>query len=183
MNINYIKVGLLQCNCYLIEKDNKYLLVDPGDDLEKIEEFIKDKEIVGILITHSHFDHVASVYDLVKKYHYKVYDLNNLKIGENQIDKFVFELIPTFGHTMDSVCYYFKKEKVMFTGDFLFHNTIGRCDLEESNPKAMLKSIEKIKKYPKDITIYPGHGSKSTLNEEFANNIFLNKDLDTNDII
>ena len=71
----------------------------------------------------------------------------------------------------------------MFTGDFLFHNTIGRCDLKESNPQEMVKSIEKIKKYPEDITIYPGHGSNSTLKEEFANNIFLNKNLDPKDII
>ena len=60
MNISHIKVGLLKCNCYLVEKNYKYLLIDPGDDLEKIEEFIKGKEIVGILLTHSHFDHVAS---------------------------------------------------------------------------------------------------------------------------
>ena len=43
LKINYIKVGFLKCNCYLIEKDNNYLLVDPGDDLEAITEFIKDK--------------------------------------------------------------------------------------------------------------------------------------------
>ena len=174
LKINYIKVGFLKCNCYLIEKDNNYLLVDPGDDLEAITEFIKDKNIVGILVTHSHFDHVASCYDLVEKYGYKVYDLSNLQEGENKIANFNFELIKTFGHTMDSVTYYFKEDKIMFTGDFLFYEAIGRCDLPESNFNEMLNSIEKIKKYPKDITIYPGHGIKTTLEHEFSNNPYFN---------
>ncbi|MEE3342692.1 MAG: MBL fold metallo-hydrolase [Bacilli bacterium] len=173
MKITKIKVGLLECNCYLIEKNNKYLLVDPGDDLEKIEEFINGKDIQGILITHSHFDHIASAYDLEEKYNYTIYDLNNLKEGINKINEFKFEVIKTFGHTMDSICYYFKEDKIMFTGDFLFHHTIGRTDLPESNHNEMLKSLDKIKKYPKDITIYPGHGRKSTLEEEFKNNPYL----------
>ena len=121
LKINYIKVGFLKCNCYLIEKDNNYLLVDPGDDLEAITKFIKDKNIVGILITHSHFDHVASCYDLASKYGYKIYDLSNLQEGENKIANFNFELIKTFGHTMDNVKYYFKEDKIMFKGDFLFY--------------------------------------------------------------
>ena len=58
----------------------------------------------------------------------------------------------------------------MFTGDFLFYRTIGRCDLPESNYDEMLKSIDKIKKYPGDIKIYPGHGSSSVLEEEFKYN-------------
>ena len=170
MQVNYIKVGFLKCNCYLLEKDDNYLLIDPGDDLEKIKEFIKDKNIVGILLTQSHFDHVASVRELVEEYNYKVYDLNNLDEGENKIENFSFELIKTFGHTMDSVTYYFKEEKLMFTGDFLFRNTIGRCDLAESNYDVMLDSIDKIKKYPDDIIVYPGHGIKTKLGFEKKNN-------------
>lgn len=170
MKIDYIKVGLLKCNCYLLEKENNCLLVDPGDDLEKIEKFIKEKNVIGILITHSHFDHVASVSDLQELYNYPVYDLNNLKEGNNNIKNFKFELIKTFGHTMDSVTYYFKEEQVMFTGDFLFKNTIGRCDLIESNYSKMLESIEKIKKYDDNIIIYPGHGIKTTLKNEKEHN-------------
>lgn len=170
MNIKCIKVGYLRCNCYLIEKQDEYLLIDPGDDLEKIEELIKDKNIKGILTTHSHFDHIASLDDLVENYNYKSYDLNNLKEGINTIGNFSFEVIKTFGHTMDSICFYFSDEKIIFTGDFLFKGTIGRCDLIESDYKEMLKSIEKIKKYPDDITIYPGHGLKTNLGLEKKNN-------------
>lgn len=170
MKIDYIKVGYLRCNCYLLEKDNNYLLIDPGDDLEKIQKLIQNKNIVGILETHSHFDHVASTNDLEELYNFKVYNLNNLQEGPNKIENFNFEVIKTFGHTMDSVTYYFKEDKVMFTGDFLFKNTIGRCDLVESNYSEMLKSIEKIKQYSDDIKIYPGHGVSTTLKHEKEHN-------------
>lgn len=173
MNIKHKKIGLLNCNCYLIEKNNKYLLIDPGDDLDEVEKFINKKNIIGILITHGHFDHIGSVNKLVEKYHFPIYDFHNLKEGDNKIDIFNFEVIKTPGHTWDSICFYFKEDKVMFTGDFLFYHTIGRTDLPGSNHMAMLNSIKKIKKYPKNITIYPGHGIKSTLEEEFIYNQFL----------
>ena len=54
----------------------------------------------------------------------------------------------------------------MFTGDFLFYHTIGRCDLETSNVLDMKKSLVKIREYDDDILIYPGHGRNSILGEE-----------------
>ena len=61
----------------------------------------------------------------------------------------------------------------MFTGDFLFYLSVGRTDLEYGNNDEMLKSIEKIKKYNDDITIYPGHSSKTTLGFEKKYNEYL----------
>ena len=60
----------------------------------------------------------------------------------------------------------------MFTGDFVFKNTIGRTDLETGNMKEMEESIEKIKKYPKATKLYPGHGELTTIEEEIKNNPF-----------
>ena len=60
------------------------------------------------------------------------------------IGDFDFEIIKTNGHTMDCLTFYFRKEKIMFTGDFLFKGTIGRCDLLESDYSEMLKSLKKI---------------------------------------
>ena len=170
VKIDFIKVGYYQTNCYLLEKNNNCLLIDPGEDLEKIEKFIAGKNIIGILVTHSHFDHTASINELVKKYKYNVYNSKNLKEGINKIGNFTFELINTPGHTMDSITFYFKETKDMFTGDFLFKGTIGRCDLVGSNYKLMEQSIEKIKKYNNDIKIYPGHGIFTTLGEEKLHN-------------
>lgn len=173
MKINYITIGPLQSNCYLLEKNNQYLLIDPGEDYNQIKKFIQNKNITGILITHNHYDHTASVNNLIKDYYIKIYSINNLKEGQNKIGSFNFEVIYTKGHTMDSITYYFYEDKVMFTGDFLFKGTIGRCDFTESNKNEMIKSIKKIKQYNENITIYPGHGEKTTLKNELQNNPYL----------
>lgn len=170
MNISYIKVGLLKCNCYLLEKDNECLLIDPGDDYEMIKSFIKDKNIIGILITHNHFDHVSSVDNLANDYEIPVYGIKNLLEGNNSIGNFKFEVIYTFGHSMDSLTYYFYDDNVMFSGDFLFRDTIGRCDLLESNYEEMKKSIEKIRRYSDNVVVCPGHGIDTTLGHEKENN-------------
>ena len=60
----------------------------------------------------------------------------------------------------------------MFVGDFIFKGTIGRCDLEGGNFNEMLQSLKKIKKYEKVITLYPGHGDKTTIKEELENNSY-----------
>ena len=172
MNISKIVVGELQTNCYLIEKNNECLLIDPGAEYLKIKDFIRDKNVIGILITHSHFDHIGCVKDLVNDYNIPVYDDNNLKEGINHISTFNIAVIKTYGHTMDSISFYFKETKVMFTGDFLFYDTIGRCDFSESNYEELKKSIKKIKGYSNDIVVYPGHGIETTLGREKMMNIY-----------
>ena len=60
----------------------------------------------------------------------------------------------------------------MFTGDFIFRDTVGRVDLPTGSEKEMNKSIEKIKKYDDDIDIYPGHGDITTLSYEKKSNVY-----------
>ena len=80
-----------------------------------------------------------------------------------------YETIPTPGHTKDSVSYYFKKENIVFTGDFIFEGTIGRTDLG-GNSKEMKESIQYFLKRFSDTTIiYPGHGASTTLEKERKN--------------
>ena len=170
MKISNIIIGILEENCYLIEKNNQYLLVDPGEDLNEILKFIKNKNIIGILITHHHHDHVASLPYLKKQFPYPIYDYNNVKEGNLKIGPFEITIIFTPGHTKDSICFYFPKDKIMLTGDFLFKNTIGRWDLEGGDKKEIFESIAKIKKYSDDITIYPGHGDITNLGREKIEN-------------
>ena len=172
MEITKIITGPLEENCYLLEKNKECLLIDPGEDYDKIVKYIQNKKVLAILVTHHHFDHTASIPNLVKNFHYPVYDSNNLKRGDNQLGSFHFEVIETFGHTLDSLTFYFPKEQKMFTGDFLFYDTIGRTDFEDSNEEEMRKSIEKIKNYPNEIEIYPGHARMTTLGREKEFNIF-----------
>ena len=99
------------------------------------------------------------------------------KYGDGLIKKWSEKLTKEYGNgyseknlkRMRKFYIYFKNEKVMFTGDFLFYRSIGRTDLDTGSDIDMIKSLEKISKYPDDIVIYPGHGPKSTLGREKNN--------------
>ena len=160
MNIKIIVVGELQENCYIVENSDSCIIIDPGDEAQRIIANI-DKEVKGILITHYHFDHVGALETLKEKYNV---DDNNFNI-----DGFDFEVIDTPGHTSDSKTFYFKDHDVMFVGDFLFNSSIGRVDLPTGNSREMKESLLKIFNYPLETTIYPGHGESSTLKEEYKN--------------
>lgn len=157
MKIEMRKVGELRTNCYVITKNNQSIIIDPGDDFETIQELCQNKNIVGILVTHHHFDHVGALTQLEEFYHLK---------HNNILKEWNIEVIPCPGHAKDLVSFYFKEDNIMFSGDFIFYHTIGRCDLEGSNWLDMKKSIKNLMTYPQDITIYPGHGISTTLQEE-----------------
>lgn len=167
MNINCIKVGYLRTNCYVVEKEGKVLVIDPADEYLRIKEVIGNNEVVGVIITHHHPDHVGALeyFDADK-----IYDFYNLKEGNNNIGPFSFETIYTPGHKHDCITTYFKEDKVMFTGDFLFYGSIGRTDFPGGNNEQMIESLKKIANYSNDIVVYPGHGKPTTLGIEKKNN-------------
>ncbi len=172
MNVDVLKVGSLATNCYLVYFDKKCLIIDPGADENFIVKRIREMELdpVAILITHHHSDHDFCVDGIKDMYGIPVYDINNLFEGNSSLGKFLFEVIYTPGHTADSICFYFKDYNIMFTGDFLFNHDIGRTDLPTGSYDDMLSSIEKIKKYPDEVVIYPGHGDITNLGEEKREN-------------
>ncbi len=174
MIIRCVKTGYLEENCYVISKGDKCLIVDPGDDVYKIEELVGEKEVLAILITHYHEDHIGALADCIKKYNVCKIDYTSSK--NEMIGPFSFEIIKTLGHKDDAVTYYFKNEAVMFVGDFIFKGSIGRCDLPSGNIKEMKKSINLIKKYDKNIKLYPGHGDETSLGYEIENNIYMKGD-------
>lgn len=173
MEVKKVVVGALEENCYILEKDNTCLVVDPGADYQKIKDVIGDKKVLGVLITHSHFDHIGALRNFLTKRSVKIFKKSNLEEKEYKIGDFTFECIYTPGHSKDSVTFYFKEENIMFIGDFIFKESIGRTDLPGGDPIEMQDSIEKIKNYDKTITIYPGHYEESTLENEFKKNSFL----------
>ena len=164
MNIKKVIVGLLDTNCYILSINDKCLIIDPGDDFNKIKQNINGK-VIGIIITHKHFDHIGALEECKKEYNVPIYNFNNLEEKEISVGPFNFEVIYTFGHTNDSITLYFKKENIMFTGDFLFNDGIGRTDLATGSITDMQKSLKKISKYNHNIIIYPGHGEKGLLKE------------------
>lgn len=173
MIIKNIKVGYLETNCYILIKDNKCIVIDPGDEAYKIESVIGNNKLVGIIVTHYHSDHIGALKELKESHNVPVYDRSNLEEGINTIDNFSFEVLYTPGHRNDSITIIFREYHSMFTGDFLFKGSIGRTDLETGNDLEMQESINKIKEYSGNYRVYPGHGDTTTLLDEFNNNVFL----------
>lgn len=170
MKIDTVIVGYLDTNCYVLTKDNHVLVIDPGDDYFKIKKVIGKKEIDGVLITHYHDDHIGALDSFDQK---KIYDGTNLKEGLNQIGKFNFEMIKTPGHRSDAISFYFKDDKTLFVGDFIFYESIGRTDLDDGNMETMLESLKKTERFSDDVKIYPGHGPSTDFSHERKYNLYL----------
>lgn len=174
--------------------EKQIYVVDP-DNLELIE-----KEIVacgykpiGVLITHSHFDHLNGTPEFVQQYKVPVFIHKNaagkssLKNLEGMEVRFLedgekimlagneIEVMHTPGHIDDAVCYHFDGK--LITGDTLFVGACGRADLEGSNAEDLYKSLQKIAALPDETGIYPGHdyGEKptSTIGWEKEHNKYL----------
>ncbi len=205
MRVESVTCGIINNKNYFIIDGDECLVVDISD-FDAVDKFIQENnlKVKGVLLTHSHWDHLMGVEEFLKKYNTKVYlgsgkpnyitknefdytkekygitvefnaDVDFLDEGENAVEQFKFDVIETPGHTYCSVIFYFKDEKIMFTGDFLFKGTIGIVTSMYSNEELMNESLRKIRKYPDDVTIYPGHGAASTLGEEKKSNMHLNK--------
>jgi len=156
-NVFQLSFGKFGSCVYLLklkDKDNKNILIDTSSkenrqelllDLEKLK--IKLEEISIIILTHNHWDHNGNL-ELFKKS--KIYALKN--IGKFKVNG--IKVIYTPGHTYDSICLLYKD--ILFSGDTIFFNGIGRTDLPESQPEKMQESLEKLKKLKYKI-LCPGH--------------------------
>lgn len=173
MKIDRLVLPPLDNNCYIISNNNQAIIVDPSSSERIIEDFLKNNnlELVAIFITHYHFDHIGALEYFKNKYNVKVYDYKTLgKFKEMNIK---FEVILTKGHTSDSASFLFKDSKDMFTGDFVFYESIGRMDLEGGDEEEMAYSLRYLKTLDKDLKLYPGHGQTTTLSHELSYNPYL----------
>ena len=155
---------------YIINDNNSKTVgvVDPSES-KPIISFLNKKNLKlnYILNTHHHFDHIGGNTELKKLYNAKVvgfdgdkHRIPGIDITLNDNEKWTFgnsfvKILHIPGHTLGHVCFFFEKEKIVFTGDTLFSLGCGR--IFEGNHKQMLESLNKIKKLPKDTNIYSGH--------------------------
>lgn len=186
MSIKIQPMGDYQTNCYIITVNEKDIIIDPGVGATK---WIKNNvnNPVAILNTHGHFDHVWSNKEVSELFDLKIYapkddnfmlEKDPYEMGmqsscadilvehdeEIEIEgiKIKFHFFP--GHTPG--CSAIEIENNLFSGDFIFNGSIGRCDFPYSDPSLMIKSIDKVLKWNRNIRIYPGHGSSTTLDGE-----------------
>lgn len=201
MIIKKIVVGELYENCYICIDDKSHcLVIDPGDEGEKISAFIKNESLTpkGILLTHGHFDHVMATALLKERFNcpvvisecdaeminddqknmgaYMGYHVTpftpDLFVNDGDVidfEDFRIKVISTPGHTKGSVVYFIND--VLFTGDTLFKNSVGRTDLYGGNAVKLMNSLKKLCEL--DCPIYAGHGEESTIADEIKNNPWL----------
>lgn len=97
-------------------------------------------------------------------------DLANDQVGTPKVggESLLFSLtvLPTPGHTPGSVCFHFPQDNLLFSGDTLFKNAVGRTDLSYSDPDALKTSIKTLSQLPPDTVVYPGHGNPTTIGDE-----------------
>ncbi len=165
LNIKTLVVGNLLENCYILNIDNDYLIIDPGDEAKTILNHIHGN-LLGVLITHYHKDHYSALNDILKYKNVPVYDYKDAD-KEITISKFKFKVIAYPGHKEDLVGFLFDDK--LFSGDFIFKGTIGRTDLPGGNFKEMQESIKKILAFKDELEIYPGHGQSTNLSNERKN--------------
>ena len=175
-------------NCFLVVSEKGHAVaIDPAADEKRFAQALEEHgaTLTHILLTHGHFDHIASVEALRKRYGAKLYmheaDIPVAKLtpdvvyteGEEiQVDEMTFIPIFTPGHTMGSVC--IRCGSWLFTGDTLFAGDIGRTDLPHSDPHAMLASLKKLKDTISDNPeVLPGHEGFSWMEDEKRNNPYL----------
>lgn len=171
--VETVKVGYLETNCYVLKKDHQCLIIDPGDDFQKIKQAVGHDRPLAVLLTHHHFDHIGALQDTLREYSVPVYDYDRLNDREKiAIGPFHFQILYTPGHDDTCITFYFIEEKTMFVGDFVFKESIGRMDLGTGSEEKMEKSLERLKQFQEDIVLYPGHGDKTTLNHEKQYNIY-----------
>lgn len=92
------------------------------------------------------------------------------------IDGACFKVLYTPGHAAGSVCYYSESDKMLFSGDVLFMQSIGRTDLPTGDFDTLIESIRsKLLVLPPDTVVYPGHGTHTSIGDEIRYNPFLSE--------
>ncbi len=191
-----IEVGMMQNFVYLIGsgQTKEAVVVDPAWEVDRILEEARKEEvkITGALITHTHFDHVNGVEDLLEALpNTKIYvhkaeagflpkesaNIVSVSGGEKiPVGDLEIQLIHTPGHTPGSQC--FLVQNSLVSGDTLFIGACGRCDLPGGDPKQMYESLtQRLMKLPEGTVIYPGHNyadqPSSTLKRQKQENPFM----------
>ncbi len=194
LKINTLVLGDYQTNCYIVREASSpsCVVIDPGYHPETVLRRLEQENLSleAILLTHGHFDHVGGVAQLAADTDCKVYLCEEdfslpsvMTAGKLQcthtyqdgdtlcLAGLSFRVLHTPGHTPGSVCLI--AEDAMFSGDTLFKGSCGRVDFPGSSVDAMRASLARLSQISENYTVYPGHGSSTTLAAEQRTNPFM----------
>ena len=202
--VDQLSLGQIGTNCYLVRADRvatAAVVVDPGADAAEIRLSLARSGVTcaGILLTHSHYDHIGALADLAEGTGAPVWlpegeldvfrrpndffpgvqtrafegDATLLGGGETvEAAGISFQVLHVPGHSPGHVSYY--AEGCLFSGDVLFAGSVGRTDLPFGDWETLLESIRSLADaYPAETVVYSGHGPPTTLGDELVRNPFL----------
>ncbi len=185
------------------QETKECLIIDPSDGADRIVSYLTEHEVrpAAIYLTHGHDDHIGSVNELKREYGLLCYiakeeeefvestyfNLSQMFGNPRTIEPDMFfldgqkvhilgtemEVLLTPGHTPGSACYYFPKEKMLFSGDTLFEESVGRSDFPGGSTLSIIASVKKLMKLPDDVNVYPGHGGRTSIGHERRYNPFV----------
>jgi glyoxylase-like metal-dependent hydrolase (beta-lactamase superfamily II) len=168
-------------------------VIDPGDESNEILDYLEANRLKAeaIFLTHGHFDHRLAAYAVSDETGAPVWiHINDAitadSVASGRYDQFklpandkvrffkdgdiltvgglTFAVLETPGHSPGSVTLHC--ENALFTGDTLFHNSIGRTDLGEGDLQKLLRSLYRLSLLEGDFEVYPGHMDTTTLDRE-----------------
>lgn len=203
MKIDTLVIGPLQVNCFIIYDEGRddAIVVDPGDEAEKIIKLIEDRKlkVSRIVCTHAHFDHVGAVARMKEKtgaavmLHKGDLDIYMRADKQGALWGFHIEQPPAPDMHMlegDEIAvgrFRLKVlhtpghspggiclygEGVIITGDTIFAGSVGRTDFPGGSLDELKKSFARIIALPAQTRMFPGHGPLSTVGNEKKNNFF-----------
>lgn len=197
MEIMKFSLGNLKSNCYVLSEEDHAIIIDPGYESDDVIRYIIKQNLTleAIYITHGHFDHVGGVKQLKDQFNCTVYAPIKDKIWmgkssynqlgyEIPVDTWVkdgdtfeaigllFTIYETPGHSEGSTV--LSVDHILFSGDTLFYQSIGRTDIPLSDPQAIYRSVKRIYQlFDEDIMVYPGHGRTTDIGHEKKFNPFV----------
>ena len=206
MIIETIPVGPLQSNAYIVgdEETRQAVVIDPGDEGDRILEFVKanNLKINEIICTHAHFDHVGAAGDIKKETGAKIImhkeDLETYSLAKDQAAFWGFQVddLPQpdgyvgEGDELKVGNLSFKVmhtpghskggiclygEGIIITGDTIFKGSIGRTDFPGGSIEELKSSFRRIIELPDDTRVLSGHGPETTIGYEKQTNFFMNE--------
>ena len=207
MDVRMFTVGPVAENTYIFRREgsDRALIVDPGDEADRLLAAIDELGVTldGILLTHTHFDHVGAVAPVAKATGAEVwvpeiekvvlddimafvpwpgfgpfesYDAEHTLSGGEKLELAGFDIDVLFtpGHSPGHVTFSLPDESAVFSGDVLFEGSVGRTDLPGGDWGTLLESIRGlVEGLPEETTVYPGHMGITSLGAERAGNPFL----------